>query len=307
MANNLLESAQAVFPDPDSSVQQALESRKFRSEGSLFDDNSIAGSESQYHISPEIPLPPEPPDPKTDVSDNAVYPVMAGVAFTIVFAFLVMFPAVLEEYLGHWKPMHDAASLIVNGGNPVARGTAELHSYPSPWLPPYVPGTTQICSAAQIVERTYLLLALLLGYLVVKSPDVVKVTKETSLDSIGERASHTNEDTQLVASQPATTGTSNERVPIFECKSCPYTCPELGRLNRHIKEKHEKVRYLCSAPGCQKGFLRKDYREKHELKQHRGPASLPPSLPAALREPPRHFLRRSPWASQESPHRLRGF
>ncbi|KAK8076049.1 hypothetical protein PG994_003321 [Apiospora phragmitis] len=88
----------------------------------------------------------------------------------------------------------------------------------------------------------------------------------------------------LSDSAPATP--LDESDPVFECRHCSYTCPEFGRLNRHTKEKHEKVRYPCSAPGCTKTFLRKDYRERRERKQHGGPASRPPSLPAAYRQLP---------------------
>ncbi|KAK7960453.1 hypothetical protein PG988_011667 [Apiospora saccharicola] len=73
---------------------------------------------------------------------------------------------------------------------------------------------------------------------------------------------------------------------VFPCSKCPRQFPRVGILNRHIREKHTNLRFPCSVLGCEKEFKRNCYRKEHERTQHSGPASLPPSLPAAYRQLP---------------------
>ncbi|KAK8022693.1 hypothetical protein PG993_013460 [Apiospora rasikravindrae] len=283
MANILVERSHDAFTDPNPYVQSAVTIREAR-----FCQNSAEDSNHQEGSDPELARPTEPPDRKLGTLPAAVYLVMAGVGFTVIFASLILFCAALEGYNKHWRWRHEVAASIVAGDNPVARGST--HGY----------------IAAQIIERTYLLLALLLGFLVTKPPDNVAIATRTLLCDTEDPGSHMTEYVPLfppdvheylyrlaetpnrtptgVASQPSSA--LEDPNPGYECRYCFYTCSELGRLNRHTKEQHEKVRYPCSAPSCKKSFTRKDYREKHERKQHGGFASQPPSLPAAYRHLP---------------------
>ena len=69
---------------------------------------------------------------------------------------------------------------IINGDNPVACGTA-IFRYPTTTQPlAYVAADPQRCDAAKVIERTYLLLSLLLGYLVSTAPS--NVSTEPSMD-----------------------------------------------------------------------------------------------------------------------------
>ncbi|KAK8103536.1 uncharacterized protein PG998_010569 [Apiospora kogelbergensis] len=300
LANNLIQTSYSALIHSENRPQQPIT-------GQNSHQQTFIGRE-ESHRQVDTPLPLKPPDKRYGVSESTIYMVMAGVAFAAVFAFLITLNFTPEVYMRDWRSLNDTLRSIVTGGNPVASGAAMFQTPTTSQMLFYSPADVQRCDAAHVIERSYLLLALLLGYLVPMSMSPSNATTEplpvegTDLDTIsveaasaplsrsgGHVADRTTPSTTESVTSPTETvpvDTPPAQEPVFKCRHCPYTCPQRGRLNRHTKEKHSKVRYRCSAPGCRKDFARNCYREEHERKRHGGLASLPPKLPAAYLQLP---------------------
>lgn len=52
------------------------------------------------------------------------------------------------------------------------------------------------------------------------------------------------------------------------CIECGRDFKTTSNYNKHRKDVHEKVRYMCTAEECKKTFSRNSYRQKHENKFH---------------------------------------
>ncbi|KAK7909235.1 hypothetical protein PG985_015113 [Apiospora marii] len=311
VANDLVQTSHEVLANPDPSAQQAITVREDTSR--RLSKVELDALEQRHG---HTPRPPKPPDKRSQVA-GVVLIVMAGVAFATVFAYLISKTYISSSSLPgtdtihlvtrcraercreHWQRTNNIACSIIAGDNPVACGTA-MFRYPTTTQPlVYVAAYNERCDAAKIVEKTYLLLSLLLGYLYPATPGnlVTELSSEEHRDdamssttpTTTESGSHTpraaRADSPLVEAQLLPTS-RNKIGSDFPCPQCPRMFPKVGLLNRHIREKHTDLRFPCSIPGCGRVFKRNCYRKDHERTQHSGPASQPPVLPSAFHRLP---------------------
>lgn len=52
------------------------------------------------------------------------------------------------------------------------------------------------------------------------------------------------------------------------CVDCRHDFKTVSNHNKHRRDKHEKMRYACTAEGCDKKYSRKDYADKHKKQVH---------------------------------------
>ena len=52
------------------------------------------------------------------------------------------------------------------------------------------------------------------------------------------------------------------------CKECNHDFKTVSNYNKHLKDKHERVRFKCGHPPCRMTFSRRNYRDIHEKKEH---------------------------------------
>ncbi|KAK8109174.1 hypothetical protein PG984_014975 [Apiospora sp. TS-2023a] len=265
LANDLVQTSHEVLVDRDPTIEPA----NALQEEDIWRRSSQAEPYALDQRIAHVGLPPKPPDKQYQMAESAVYIVMAGVAFAVVFAYLITCGTAIFRYPTTTRPLV------------------------------YVPADGWRCDAAKVIERTYLLLSLLLGYLYPVTPTNL-VTEPLLEESRGSAMSSTLSITTESDSPTPTTAQTESPLAeasllpeshdnigsAFPCPQCPRQFPKVGILNRHIREKHTNLRFPCSFPGCRREFKRNCYRKEHERTQHSGPASLPPSLPAAYQQLP---------------------
>ncbi|KAK8010122.1 hypothetical protein PG990_009087 [Apiospora arundinis] len=190
----------------------------------------------------------------------------------------------IDAHQEHWRSVRNVVDLIVIGENPVACGKATFRFQTTTQSPvhlgAYIPLYHKRCAAAAVIERTYLLLSLLLGYLHPVSIGATGMNTPFDESSGGGSSGAAScsaeslvfsnqaseaQDTPVETHMPSPT--RDDVAPSFDCGSCDRSFSKVGLLNRHTKEEHRKELHVCAR--CGRGFKRKDYRDHHQRKQPR--------------------------------------
>jgi len=99
---------------------------------------------------------------------------------------------------------------------------------------------------------------------IIYSPNSSPSTLEHTISDVTKPSKSPTTSTLQSRLSSSSTSPSSRRI----CDSCKRSFPNLGNLNRHRKDKHEKVRYRCRASGCDRHFSRHGYRQVHERDEH---------------------------------------